>query len=293
MIYQGSLVAIVTPMAASGDIDYEQFQTLIDWHVSSGTSGIVVLGTTGEAATVTMAEREKLLALAVERCAGKVPVIAGVGTNNTVTTIELSRHAEECGVDALLVVTPYYNKPPQRGLFAHFEAVHAATTTPIILYNVPGRTACDLSVETTIELAKLERIIALKDASADLERVQTLKAACDKSFSLLSGDDASAADFVLLGGDGVISVTANVMPKAMAELMQIALEGDEHATHQQNNRLMPLHRDLFLEANPIPTKWALQRMGKIASGLRLPLVPFADNLHAQLENSLQQCGAIE
>lgn len=291
--YQGSMVAIVTPMHEDGAIAYEQFAELIDWHIAAGTSGIVVLGTTGEAASITQIEREKLLKLAIKRCAGKVPVIAGVGTNNTLTTIELAQHAESMGVDALLLVTPYYNKPPQRGLYAHFEQVHEKTTKPIILYNVPGRTACDMAVETVIDLSKLARIIAVKEATGEVERVAKLKAACGDDFYLLSGDDATAADFVLAGGHGVISVTGNIAPKAMAKLMKSATSGDEKATKMQNDALMPLHQNLFLEANPIPVKWALNRMGKIASGLRLPLVLFADNLYAELESSMHQCGVIE
>lgn len=290
--FSGSMVAIVTPMNTEGAIDYVSFEGLIDWHLASGTQGLVVLGTTGESATVTDEEREKLLALAVQRVAGKIPVIAGVGTNNTQTTIALARHAEKLDVDALLVVTPYYNKPPQAGLLAHYQAIHESTQKPIILYNVPGRTACDIAVETVAELASFERIIGLKDANTDLSRVSAIRERVNKPFALLSGDDATALEYVQKGGDGVISVTANVMPKAMADVMALAVN-DPIAAQKLDDTLQILHKNLFIEANPIPVKWALARMGKIPGGLRLPLVSLAKQNETLLEDVLKKVGIIE
>jgi 4-hydroxy-tetrahydrodipicolinate synthase len=268
----GSLVAIVTPMKADGSLDLAAFRALIDWHVASGTHGIVAVGTTGESPTVDVDEHLQLIQVAVERAAGRIPVIAGTGANATAEAIELTREAHRLGAQASLQVVPYYNKPTQEGLYQHFRAVAEAVPMPHILYNVPGRTVADLAHETTIRLAQIPNIVGIKDATGNLERGQWLIREAPAHFSVYSGDDPTAPLLMLMGGKGNISVTANVLPKEMATLCEAALAGDARAVAKQNLALMPVHRAMFCEANPIPVKWALHRMGRMEAGVRLPLV---------------------
>jgi 4-hydroxy-tetrahydrodipicolinate synthase len=268
----GSLVAIVTPMKADGSLDLAAFRALIDWHVASGTHGIVAVGTTGESPTVDVDEHLQLIQVAVEQAAGRIPVIAGTGANATAEAIELTREAHRLGAQASLQVVPYYNKPTQEGLYQHFRAVAEAVPMPHILYNVPGRTVADLAHETTIRLAQIPNIVGIKDATGNLERGQWLIREAPAHFSVYSGDDPTAPLLMLMGGKGNISVTANVLPKEMATLCEAALAGDARAVAKQNLALMPIHRAMFCEANPIPVKWALHRMGRMEAGVRLPLV---------------------
>ncbi len=268
----GSLVAIVTPMKADGSLDLAAFRALIDWHVASGTHGIVAVGTTGESPTVDVDEHLKLIQVAVEQAAGRIPVIAGTGANATAEAIELTREAHRLGAQASLQVVPYYNKPTQEGLYQHFRAVAEAVPMPHILYNVPGRTVADLAHDTTIRLAQIPNIVGIKDATGNLERGQWLIREAPAHFSVYSGDDPTAPLLMLMGGKGNISVTANVLPKEMATLCEAALAGDARAVAKQNLALMPVHRAMFCEANPIPVKWALYRMGRMEAGVRLPLV---------------------
>ena len=268
----GSLVAIVTPMKADGSLDLAAFRALIDWHVASGTHGIVAVGTTGESPTVDVDEHLQLIQVAVEQAAGRIPVIAGTGANATAEAIELTREAHRLGAQASLQVVPYYNKPTQEGLYQHFRAVAEAVPMPHILYNVPGRTVADLAHDTTIRLAQIPNIVGIKDATGNLERGQWLIREAPAHFSVYSGDDPTAPLLMLMGGKGNISVTANVLPKEMATLCEAALAGDARAVSKQNLALMPVHRAMFCEANPIPVKWALHRMGRMEAGVRLPLV---------------------
>jgi 4-hydroxy-tetrahydrodipicolinate synthase len=271
-MFKGSMVAVVTPMDAQQAIDIDAFNRLLEWQIDQGTSGLIVLGTTGESPTINEQERTLLIQQAILTTQKRVPVIVGVGSNCTAKTIQHAQSAQALGADVLLVVVPYYNKPTQAGLFAHFQAVHEATQRPIILYNVPGRTACDLLPETVGQLSQLERIVGIKEASGDLTRVEILRSACGEDFSLFSGDDASCASFVLAGGDGVISVTANVEPKLMTQMIAAALEKNETKTMALNAKLADLHQQLFVEPNPTPVKWALKEKGFIQSGIRLPLL---------------------
>lgn len=268
----GSLVAIVTPMKADAGLDLEAFRALIDWHVASGTHGIVAVGTTGESPTVNVDEHLTLIEVAVSQAAGRVPIIAGTGANSTAEAIELTRQAHRLGAQASLQVVPYYNKPSQEGLYQHFRAVAEAVAMPHILYNVPGRTVADLSHETTMRLAQIPNIVGIKDATGNLERGQWLIREAPKHFSVFSGDDPTAPLLMLMGGRGNISVTANVLPKEMSVLCEAALAGDARAVAEQNLGLMPMHRAMFCEANPIAVKWALHRMGRMDCGIRLPLV---------------------
>ena len=269
----GSLVAIVTPMHEDGSLDLDAYRRLIDWHIAEGTDAIVAVGTTGESATVDPDEHVELIRVAVEAARGRVKVIAGSGANSTREAIELTARARRVGADATLQVVPYYNRPTQEGMFRHFSAVAEAVDLPLILYNVPSRTAADLGVETTLRLAQVPGIIGLKDASGDLARVVEMRRRGRADFALYSGNDDSALAYVLLGGHGVISVTANVAPKPMSQMIAAALAGDLAGARAINERLMPLHLRLFVEPNPIPAKWALARMGRIGTGIRLPLPP--------------------
>lgn len=287
---QGSLVAIVTPMQADGSLDFPRLKALIDWHVDSGTAGIVIVGTTGESPTVNVEEHAALIKATVEYCAGRVPVIAGTGANSTAEAIELSRYAHSVGADYSLSVVPYYNKPTQEGLYQHFKAVAEAVELPLILYNVPGRTVADLSNDTALRLAAVPNIVGIKDATADLYRATDLFQRAPKGFACYTGDDGTAAAFMLLGGDGVISVTANVAPEAMARLCRAGLAGDVPGIRSINNRLLALHRDLFIEANPIPVKWALAEMGRVGPVLRLPLTPLSAQYHETVRRALRAAG---
>jgi len=289
---QGSLVALVTPMQADGSVDQTKLAELVEFHIENGTDGIVAVGTTGESATLNETEHCQVVRDMVKMVAGRVPVIAGTGSNSTHEAIELTRCAKEAGADACLLVTPYYNKPPQEGLYQHHKAIAEAVDIPQILYNVPGRTAVDMLPETVERLAKIPNIIGIKEATGDLSRVKDILQRCGNGFALYSGDDATAMEFMLCGGHGVISVTANVAPKAMHEMCQAALAGDKKTASEINDRLMGLHTKLFVEANPIPVKWALMEMGKIPAGIRLPLVALSEQHHSTVRQAMQQAGVI-
>jgi len=288
----GSMVALVTPMNIDGEIDWPKLGELIDWHIGEGTSAIVPVGTTGESATVSVAEHCQIVQFTVENVAGRVPVIAGTGGNATAEAIELTTAAKKAGADACLLVTPYYNKPTQEGLFRHYEAIAKAVDLPQVLYNVPGRTACDMLPETVARLAKIDLVIAIKEATGDLERGQQIRDLCGDSFLIYSGDDATSCDLMLEGAQGTISVTANVAPKKLALMAQAATSGDAENARRIDAELQGLHKNLFLESNPIPVKWALGEMGKIEPGIRLPMTPFSDQFHGELREAMQQAGVI-
>jgi|SRR5690554_4439528 4-hydroxy-tetrahydrodipicolinate synthase len=287
---QGSLVAIVTPMHEDGALDIDALRALIDFHVKEGTDGIVVVGTTGESPTVDFDEHCLLIETTVSHCAGRIPVIAGTGANATSEAIELTRQAKQLGADACLLVTPYYNKPPQEGLYQHYRAIAEAVDIPQILYNVPGRTACDISNDTVLRLAEIPNIIGIKDATGNMERAGDLISRAPENFAVYSGDDASAMSLMLMGGRGVISVTANVVPHLMHELSVAAISGDAITARHINSRLMALHQKLFVEANPIPVKWVLHQMGLISSGIRLPLVGLSPAFHDTLRTAMKSAG---
>jgi 4-hydroxy-tetrahydrodipicolinate synthase len=289
----GSLVAIVTPMLADGALDLARLQSLIEWHIAAGTDGIVIVGTTGESPTVDVAEHCKLIESAVQFADGRVPVIAGTGGNSTREAIELTRFAKKAGANYSLSVVPYYNKPTQEGLYRHFKAIAESADIPVILYNVPGRTVADLQNDTVIRLAQVPHIVGIKEATSSVERVQDLMKRCGKDFLVFSGDDATALSYLLLGAHGVISVTANVAPRLMHEMCDAAHAGRIPEAIEINNRLLGLHKNLFLESNPIPVKWALNRMGRIAEGIRLPLTPLTAPHHDTLAASLREAGCIE
>jgi len=293
----GSLVAIATPMRAGGALDLPALGRLIDFHVASGTAGIVIVGTTGESPTVDFDEHCLLIKNAVDFARGRIPVIAGTGANSTTEAIELTRYAKSVGVHAGLSVVPYYNKPTQDGLYRHFRAVAEKVDLPLVLYNVPGRTVADLANETVLRLAQVPGIVGLKDATADLGRgselIRGLNAAGKRDFAVYSGDDITALPLLFMGGHGVISVTANVAPKLMSEMCKAALAGDIAAARECNDRLLPLHRRLFVEANPIPVKWALAEMGMIQPDLRLPLTPLSAQFHEAVRGALRDAGCLE
>ena len=287
---RGSLVAIVTPMHESGELDLERFRALIDFHVAQGTDGIVVAGTTGESPTVDFDEHHLLIRIAVEHAAGRVPVLAGTGANSTREAIDLSIYAKDAGADASLSVVPYYNKPTQEGLYQHFRAVAEAVDIPQILYNVPGRTVADIANDTALQLAQIPNIVGIKDATGDIGRGSDLLRRAPADFAIYSGDDASALAMLLLGAHGVISVTANAAPKLMHEMCVAAFTGDLTAARAANNKLLGLHLDLFIEANPIPVKWALAQMGLIGPSLRLPLTPLSAQYHQVVREAMRQAG---
>lgn len=274
-MFSGSMVAIVTPMTVDGAIDWPAWDRLLDFHVGEGTDGIVVAGTTGESPTLTLAEIEELTRRAVSRCRGRLKIIAGAGTHSTLSTVARTRALSALGVDAVMLVTPYYNKPPQEGLYRHFWAAADASAVPVILYNVPSRTAVDLLPATVARLSLHPQIVALKEATAALGRVHELLSLVPEDFAVLSGDDATAVECIAAGGRGVISVTANVAPRRLREACMAALGGDLAAARAIDGDLQPLHRDLFVEASPIPVKWAVARMGLIGNAIRLPLVELA------------------
>jgi len=286
----GSLVAIATPMHADGGLDLDRFRRLIDWHIHNGTNGIVVVGTTGESPTVDVEEHCLLIRAAVEHARGRVPIIAGTGANATREAIELQAFARSAGADMALSVVPYYNKPSQEGLYLHFKAIAEAVDLPMIVYNVPGRTVADLHNDTVVRLAAVKNIVGIKDATGNLERGADLLARLPRGFGVYSGDDGTGLALMLMGAHGVISVTANVAPKAMREMCDAAFSGNLEEARRINNALIGLHRHLFVEANPIPVKWVLEQMGLIGSGIRLPLTPLADQHHAVLRNAMGQAG---
>lgn len=286
----GSLVAIVTPMLEDGSLDIARFKSLIDWHIAEGTQGIVVVGTTGESPTVNFDEHKELIRIAVKHAAGRVPVIAGTGANSTAEAIELSESAKHSGAQLSLSVVPYYNKPTQEGMYRHFRAIAEAVDLPMILYNVPGRTVADLQNDTVLRLAQIPNIVGIKDATASLERGSDLLRRAPEGFAVYSGEDATGLPLMLMGGHGVISVTANVAPRLMQEMCAAALSGDIARARAANNRLLGLHSKLFVEGNPIPVKWALVQMGLIAPGIRLPLVPLSANFHETVREAMRQAG---
>lgn len=285
---QGSIVALVTPMEESGALDVASLRALVDFHIAQGTDAIVAVGTTGESATLDEAEHCEVIGLVVEQAAGRVPVIAGTGANATSEAIRLTRSARELGADACLLVTPYYNKPTQEGLYRHYKAVAEAVDIPQILYNVPGRTGCDLLAETVARLAPVPGIVGVKEATGNLDRLRQIRESCGPEFALYSGDDATAREFCLQGGHGAISVTANVAPRLMHEMIAAAIAGDAARAGALDAKLEALHRDLFIESNPIPVKWAVHEMGLIKTGIRLPLTWLSAGCHAAVRQAMRQ-----
>ncbi len=291
-MFQGSMVALVTPMLENGDVDTASFEKLIDFHIENGTSAIVSMGTTGESATLDTAQHCAVIRQTVEYVNKRIPVIAGTGANSTTEAIELTQCAQEAGADACLLVTPYYNKPTQHGLILHHQAIAEKVAIPQILYNVPGRTAVDMLPETIAELADVPNIIGVKEATGDLSRLSRILELCGDKMDVYSGDDATGTDFMLQGGKGVISVTTNVAPKAMAEMCKAALAGDAEKAHEINKPLQLLHERLFLEANPIPVKWALAEMGMMGLGIRLPLTVLSEEYHEPVREALRHAGLL-
>lgn len=290
---QGSIVAIITPMTPAGDVDFDALAALVEWHIAEGTDAIVAVGTTGESATLNVDEHIAVVRKVVEVSARRVPVLAGTGANATSEAIELTQLAKDSGADACLIVTPYYNKPPQEGLYRHFKAIAEAVDIPIVLYNVPGRTGCDMLPATVARLAQIPNIIGIKEAKGELGRVRELLAlGLPRDFALYTGDDATARESLLLGFHGDISVTANVAPKLMHEMCVAALAGDAATAGMIDSRLSLLHKNLFVDPNPIPAKWALEAMGRIAGGIRLPLVPMNPDHVDVVRASLRAAGAL-
>ena len=288
----GSMVAIVTPMDAHGALDWQALTKLVDFHLLEGTDALVVVGTSGESATLNVEEHVEVIRRVVDQVKGRIPVIAGTGANCTREAVELTRNAKSVGADACLLVTPYYNKPTQEGLYQHFKHIAEAVAIPQILYNVPGRTVCDMLADTVVRLSAVPNIVGIKEATGDIARAKDIIARVPSDFYVYSGDDATAYELMLAGGKGNISVTANIAPRAMHELCQLAMAGDAEGAKALNDRLMPLHENLFLEANPIPVKWALQQMGLIEQGIRLPLTWFSEQYHDTLRQAMRQSGIL-
>lgn len=291
-MFHGSMVALVTPMFSDGSVDMPSLEKLVNFHVDNGTDAIVSVGTTGESATLDHKEHCEVIAQTVKFAHGRVPIIAGTGANNTKEAIELTQCAMKVGADACLLVTPYYNKPTQEGLYLHFRAIAEAVAIPQILYNVPGRTAVDMLPETVERLSHISNIVGVKEATGDIERAKTIIELCGERLDLYSGDDATAMDCILAGAKGDISVTANVAPRAMHDMCAAALAGDRARAEAFNQPLLGLHRDLFVEANPIPVKWALYEMGLIGDGIRLPLTPLSSQYHEVVRTALKQAGVL-
>jgi len=291
-MFHGSMVALVTPMHQDGALDRAALRKLIDFQIENGTTAIVSVGTTGESPTLDMEEHCEVIRLSVEYARRRVPVIAGTGANSTSEAIELTRCAQDAGADACLLVTPYYNKPTQEGLYLHYKAIAEAVSIPQILYNVPGRTACDMLPATVARLALVPNIVGIKEATGNLDRAREIIRSCGPKFEVYSGDDATALDLMLLGGKGVISVTTNVVPRAMQDMCSAALRGEDRTARAINEPLMGLHTDLFVEANPIPVKWALQQMGLVEGGIRLPLTPLSPRYHEVVRQAMHAAGAI-
>ncbi|OAN18731.1 4-hydroxy-tetrahydrodipicolinate synthase [Photobacterium jeanii] len=293
-MFSGSMVALVTPMDEAGEVDYSSLANLVEYHIAAGTDAIVAVGTTGESATLTVDEHVKVVLKTLEYAQGRIPVLAGTGANATHEAITFSKLFAGTGVAGCLSVTPYYNKPTQEGLYQHYKAIAEATELPQLLYNVPGRTAVDLLPETVARLAKIDNIVGIKDATADLSRVQQIRELCGEDFIQLSGDDATGLEFVEKGGHGVISVTANVAAADMAKMFKLAREGQFDAAREINDRLMSLHKNLFVESNPIPVKWAANKLGLIDNGhLRLPLTVLSESAQPAVESALQESGLLQ
>jgi len=289
--FRGSFTALVTPFKNEG-LDEKAFRDLVDWQVAEGTSGFVPVGTTGESPTLSHEEHRQVVKWCVEQARGRVPVIAGAGSNSTEEAIEFARHAQECGADAVLVVTPYYNKPTQEGLYRHFKAINDAIGIPIFIYNIPARSVIDMSVDTMKRLFELDNIAGVKDATANVVRVSQQRAAMGEGFNQLSGEDATALGFMAHGGHGCISVTSNVAPRLCAEFQDACLKGDYRAALKLQDKLMPLHTALFIETNPAPAKYALSVLGKCAEMVRLPMVPLADRSKAAVRDAMVHAGLI-
>ncbi|MCV6627016.1 MAG: 4-hydroxy-tetrahydrodipicolinate synthase [Cellvibrionaceae bacterium] len=289
---QGSMVALVTPMDANGALDWDNLYKLVDWHLEQGTDAIVAMGTTGESATLSVDEHMAVVKAVIERVNGRIPVIAGTGANATAEAVELTQAAKQLGADACLLVTPYYNKPTQEGLYQHFAHVAAAVDVPQILYNVPGRTGVDMSAETALRLAALDNIIGIKEATGDVDRARAIIAAAPEGFAIYSGDDETAVELILAGGHGDISVTANVAPAALSKACALAIQGQADEARALQDKLMPLHAAMFVESNPIPVKWAVAEMGLIQHGLRLPMTHLDQRYHAQVREALANAGCL-
>ena len=291
-MFSGSMVALVTPMRADGSVDSDSLRTLVEFHIASGTDAIVAVGTTGESATLDVEEHCDVIRQIVEQVNGRIPVIAGTGANSTTEAIELTEYARDLGVAAVLLVTPYYNRPTQQGLYLHFKTIAEAVDIPQILYNVPSRTACDLLPETVGRLSKIKNIIGIKEATGDVRRVQLIKDLVDDDFEIYTGEDGNTVDFILAGGRGVISVTANVAPKLMHEMCVAAIAGDADKARLINDKLAALHQYLFSESNPIPVKWALHEMGLIPEGIRLPMTVLSEQFHQPVRDALAAAGVL-
>lgn len=292
-MFRGSIVAVVTPMQIDGRVDYPALAKLVAWHIEAGTSAIVAVGTTGESATLSYAEQADVIRFVIQEVAGRIPVIAGTGVPSTAKTIELTRQAMSLGVDACLVMAPAYVKPTQEGLYQHYRAIAEAAPIPLIMYNVPSRTACDILPETVGRLAKFPNIVGIKEATGQIERVERLFELCGDDIDLLSGDDISACAFMLAGGKGVISVTANVVPDMMHALCVAALSGDKAKAEALDAKLQPLHHAVFAESNPIPVKWMLVQMGRIAEGIRLPLTTLSAAKQTEVRAAMLSLGLIK
>jgi len=288
----GSIVALVTPMHEDGSVDYPSLRRLIDWHIAEGTACIGVVGTTGESPTVSVEEHCEIIRVAVEQTAGRVPVMAGAGGNSTREAIELSKFAKEVGADCTLSVVPYYNKPSQEGMYQHFKAITEAVDIPVMLYNVPGRTVADMLPETALRLSKLPGVIGIKEATGNIERACWLIKHAPAGFGVYSGDDGTAIALMLMGGQGNVSVTANIAPRAMADLCRAAVAGDAKTAREIHFKLLSLNKLLFAEPNPVPVKWAMQRLGLCGGALRLPMVPMTDGLVAPLESAMREAGLL-
>ncbi len=291
-MFRGSIVALVTPMQGNGDVDFTQLEALIDFHVREGTDAVVIAGTTGESATLSPEEHCELLERSYEIIAGRLPMIAGTGANSTAEAIELTRYAKRCRAAAALLVTPYYNKPTQKGLVLHHKAVAEAVDIPQLLYNVPGRTACDMQADTVAELSRVRNIVGIKEATGSMERLADIKRQVGEDFDLLTGDDSTTCEFILNGGHGAISVTANVVPAKMARMCRLALEGRAEEARAADAEIAELHRLLFIESNPIPVKWAVSQMGFGELNLRLPMTVLDEKYQAPLRDALIACGAL-
>ncbi|AZR83176.1 4-hydroxy-tetrahydrodipicolinate synthase [Thiomicrospira sp. S5] len=291
-MFRGSMVALVTPMKADESVDFDALEKLIEFHIKSKTKAIVAMGTTGESATLDFEEHREVVRFVVDKTAGRIPVIAGTGANSTTEAIELTEYAKDVGADACLLVTPYYNKPTQEGLYLHYKKIAETVDIPQILYNVPGRTACDLLPETIGRLASIQNIVGVKEATGDVGRVAQIKALVGDDFDLYTGDDGTAVDFLLAGGHGGISVTANVAPQRVSEVYDAAVAGDAEKARELDAPLTELHKALFVEANPIPVKWAMMEMGLMGGAIRLPLTPLSEKYHEVVRQALRTAGAL-
>jgi 4-hydroxy-tetrahydrodipicolinate synthase len=285
-MFTGSMVAVATPMNEDGSIDYDSYESLIEFHIENKTDAIVPVGTTGESATIDHDEHCEIVSFVVNKVSKRIPVIAGTGANSTSEAIALTKYAYEAGVDGCLSVTPYYNKPTQEGLYQHYKAIAEAVPVPLIPYNVPGRTSVDMLPKTVERFLKINNIVAVKEAIGDLKRIKELVDICGSKINILSGDDLTAMEALLIGGKGVITVTGNIAPKYMHLMCKAAIEGDRKLAQKYDKKIVGLHKDLFLESNPIPTKWALHKMGLIKKGIRLPLTSFSEEHHAKLLSSM-------